>query len=410
MEDIRKEDYVNEYNKCRAEFQAAMIKTELPEVSKRINTLIEESSLARKLFTVEMLAPGQKAIYPVSDDFEAPVWILPSLGYVAQDYMELMAEEVSIPLFMVQAAKDWMLKYDEEGRVDILQRAIQDVARNIISYEDEGVFRVIWPAVTSSFDGAGVLPPRPAPVYQLPAGDPASGYLSKELINRMIVGAKRMGQTLVELEVSPEDLADIREWTDTDVDPATRHSIFRAAGMGDIWGIQLREVEHLGVRGKFNINDKTSEFGPFKGNAKENRFNDYHISPGHGNIVDQNGNLVVPGETQIVGLCESHKDSLVMPMKQSYKAHYDWTLLRKHKTGFFGWQEFGLACLNPRCLLTGVIDRYTPDFYSASAEWVALQAEKEAERESKKINWSTPSSKMTMIDFIETMVGLLRIR
>jgi hypothetical protein len=408
MEDIRKEEYVNEYNKCRKEFQAAMIKTELPEVSKQINSLIDEQSLARKIFTVEMLAPGQKAIYPVEDDFEAPVWILPSLGYVAQDYMELLAEEVTIPLFSVTAAKDWLLKYDEEGRVDILQRAIKDVAKAITSYEDEGAFRVIWPAVTSMFDGMGVLPPRPAPVYQMPGEDPAAGYLSKELINRMIVGAKRLGQNLIELQVSPEDLADIREWTDTDVDPITRQSIFQTAGLGSIWSIQLREVEHLGVRGKYNINDQTSEFGPFKGSPKSNRYNDYHIT--HGNIVDQNGNLVVPGETQIIGLCESHKDSLVMPMKQAYKAHYDWTLLRKHKTGFFGWQEFGLACLNPRCLLTGVIDRYTPSFSGARTEWARQLEEKEAERKVKKINKSTSSSKLTMGDFVEAMVGLLRIR
>jgi hypothetical protein len=406
MEDIRKEEHVNEYNKCREEFQAVLIKTELPKVSERINSIVKERSLARKIFTVGELAPGQKASYPIMSEFETPVWVLPGLGYVALEYFEVLAEEVLLPTFSVQAAKNWSLKYDNDGRVDVLQKAIEAIAKALVSYEDEGAFRVIWPAVTSAFDGAGILPPRPASVYRMPDGDPTAGYLSKELINRMIIGAKRIGQTLVEILVSPEDLADIREWADVDVDPVTRRSIFRTAGLGEIWNIQLREVEQLGVRGIFNINDQTSESGPFKGNSGSNSFNDYHIT--HGNIVDENGNLVVPGETQIIGLCEDHKESLVMPMVIPYKAHYDWTLIRKHMTGLFGWQEFGLGCLDARCILTGVIDRYTPSFSGSAQEWAQLQGEKEAERAAKKNNKATPVAKNTVRDFIEAMVSLLR--
>lgn len=404
MEDIRKEEYVGEYNKCREEFQMALIKTELPKVSKVINRLIQENSLARKIFTVEQLAPGQKACYPVMDDIETPMWILPGLGYISMDLIELVSDEVNIPTFTVQAARDWLLKYDLENRVDVLEEAIKSVAKAITDYEDEGYFRTLIPPMTSGWDGAGILPPRPAPIYQMPPGDRAAGYLSKELINRMIIGAKRLGKTLVEIQVSPEDLADIREWTDTDVDPVTRKGIFQAAGMGDIWGINLREVEYLGVRGTYNINDRTSEYGPLRGTSDENKFNDYQIE--HGNVMDENGNLVVAGETQIIGLCKDYPDNLVMPVKQAYLAHYDWTLMHKQKTGFYGWQEFGMGCLDPRCLLMGVIDRYTPSYEEAASNWFKTIAEKEAERKAKKVM----PRKMTTSDFIDAMVGLLRIR
>jgi hypothetical protein len=193
----------------------------------------------------------------------------------------------------------------------------------------------------------------------MPSGDPAAGYLSKELINRMMVGMARLGRTLQELWVSPEDLADIREWTDTDIDPITRREIFQAAGMGKIWNVTLREVRHLGVKGKYNIHDKTSVYGPFKGNTASNAFNNYTITAGHGNILDANMNLTTAGETQIYGFDRGFTDSLVMPVRKDYEPIDDPTLLRQQQQGYFGWEEVGFGCLDARSICMGVIDRYT---------------------------------------------------
>lgn len=197
-----------------------------------------------------------------------------------------------------------------------------------------------------------------------------------------------MGQKLTELLVSPEDLADIREWTDTDVDETTRREILKASGAGELWGITLTETSSLGILGKYNINDKSSEYGPFKGNTPLNQFNDYTV--GHGNVVDQNGNLVIAGETQIYGLCEGYRDVLRMPLKP-YQAHYDWTLMRKRQTGFFGWQEIGMTCLDPRRLCMGVIDRYCPSEYDYS----------------KNINEATVPDREPGPGFVASMVELL---
>jgi hypothetical protein len=318
---------------------------------------VQESSYMRELFQVIQLAPGQQPTFPIADDFDSPIWTLPSLGYVAQDQMELGADEVSIPIFQIQAAKDWPLKYAEEGRLDIPQQAQKAVAKAIADYEEEAGWRTIIPAATSAFTGAGILPPRPAPIYELPSGDAAAGYFSKELINRMIVGMERIGRNLNLLWISPEDMADIREYTDTDVDPITRREIFTAAGLGSIWGINFRVVNCLGVRGKFNINDRTSEFGPFVGDPSTNAFNDYSIT--HGNVLDENGSLVTAGETQIYGFDQSDV-SLLMMIRQEYQAFDDPNLHRRQRQGFYGWAKLGFACLDARFIALGIIDRYTP--------------------------------------------------
>ncbi len=315
---------------------------------------VELESIMRKLFAVERLGPGAQAVYPIAEDFEIPVWVLPGLGYVAQNFIEGIGEEVYVPTFTIDASADWKITYARDSRIDIPSRASARVAKDLANYEEECGWRVILPAATSSFAGKGLLGSRPAPIYEINPASTGAGYLSKELINKMMVGFKRIGRTLTDLYVSPEDAADIREWTDTDIDPVTRREIFQAAGMGSIWNVALHEVQHLGATGLYNINGNGSEFGKFIANASE-EYNSYTIE--NTNVTAADGTVTQLGETQICGFDLGVNDSLVMPIRKEYEAHDDATLLRVQKQGFFGWQELGFACLDSRMLGLGIIDR-----------------------------------------------------
>lgn len=315
---------------------------------------LELESIMRSLFSVEKLGPGAQASYPIADDmYDVPVWLLPGLGYIAQNFIEGVGEEVFVPTFDTAASADWKVQYALEGRTDVLQKAIAKVAKELAQYEEDAGWNVIVPAVTSAWVAQGLLPGRPAPLYEVAPASPGAGYLSKELINKMIVGMKRAGRTLTDLYISPEDAADIREWTDTDIDPVTRREIFQAAGMGTIWNVAMHEVRHLGATGEYNINGDGSEYKKFI--ATGNVYKDYTID--HPNVVNCDGQITQLGETQIYGFDLSVNDSLVMPIKKEYEAWDDPTLLRRQKIGFFGHQTFGMACLDPRMMSMGIIDR-----------------------------------------------------
>ena len=213
------------------------------------------------------------------------------------------------------------------------------------------------PAATSAFTGKGLLGSRPAPIYEINPASTGAGYLSKELINKMMVGFKRIGRTLTDLYVAPEDAADIREWTDTDIDPVTRREIFQAAGMGKIWNVTLHEIQHLGATGLYNINGSTASYGKFSAtltNGAE-EYNAYTLD--NANVTNADGTIDTLGETQVIGFDLTVNDSLVMPIRKEYEAHDDPTLLRVQKQGFFGWAELGFACLDSRMLGLGIIDR-----------------------------------------------------
>lgn len=315
--------------------------------------LVRDMSLARQLFAVEQLEPGALASYPIADDFEAPIFILPKLGYVPQNYIEAPGEEVYVPTFNIGTSFDWSLKYARDGRIDIAERAMRNAARAIVDYEEECAWRLLAPASTSAFPGKGLLGPRPAPIVEIDGG-PAAGFLSKELLNQMMVRMERNRRILTDVYVSPEDLADIREWGDSAVDEVTRREIYVAGGANNIYGVKLHKVHQLGATGRYNINSNDSAAGIFKVGSG-GKFNDYQ--PTHANKVDANGALVTAGETQIYGLDLTANDSLVMPIKQDLEFFDDPALHRSQKQGFYGWEELGFAVLDTRMLVMGIIDR-----------------------------------------------------
>jgi len=273
---------------------------------------------------------------------------------MAQNFIEGIGEEVFVPTFAINASADWKVTYARDSRIDIPQRSAARVAKDLANYEEECGWRIIMPAATSSFSGKGLLGSRPAPIYEINPASTGAGYLSKELINKMMVGFKRIGRVLTDLYVSPEDAADIREWTDTDIDPTTRREIFQAAGMGSIWNVTLHEVQHLGATGLYNINGYGSAYGKFMADSGSD-YNSYSLD--NPNITSADGTISILGETQVLGFDLTVNDSLVMPIRKEYEAIDDPTLLRVQKQGFFGWAELGFACLDPRMIGMGIIDR-----------------------------------------------------
>jgi len=353
--EIENKEQLQELFKATASSDVEAMKMVAQAISVPILQLVRDASLARQLFAGEVLGEGAQASYPVADDFEAPIFILPRVGMVPQNYIEAPGEEVYVPTFLLSTSFNWALKYARDGRIDIAERAMRNAARAVVDYEEECAWRVIAPAATSNFPGKGLLGARPAPIVEIESSSIASGFLSKELVNQMIIRMKRNRRTLTDLYVSPEDMGDIREWSDSQVDEFTRRDIFVGNGMGNIFGVQLHEVQQLGATGRYNINSADSEAGIFRVHSSTGKFNDY--KPTVANKVDSDGNLVTAGETQIYGFDLTSNDSLVMPIRSELQFWDDPSLHRQQQQGFYGWEEVGFAALDPRMMVMGVIDR-----------------------------------------------------
>ena len=297
--------------------------------------------LAEKSWVRRILPPTTQTAWKLEDPEtlqDQPVWLLPTVGRPAMSFFEFMAEEAVIPLFTVAVGRDWLIRYNE--REDIVARAIKETARILAEYESEIFWTSVRVAAATSTECAGIVPDRPAQIYQMPDGDCRSGYFSKELINRMLVGAQRSGRTLVKLLISPEDAADIREYSDIDVDPETRAMIFQAAGLDKIWNIELEVCEDLGVRGRFCIQEDLAEYRVLHPNQQTPE------------------KLLCAGETQVYGLTDRFVDHTHLVSK-GFDACWDYDLRRRGKFGFYGTAQYGFGMFGSEVLM-GIVDRYVP--------------------------------------------------
>ena len=66
------------------------------------------------------------------------------------------------------------------------------------------------PAATSAFSGKGLLGSRPAPIYEINPASTGAGYLSKELINKM-VDQKIRDKQLEQSDLTFRDIKIIKE-------------------------------------------------------------------------------------------------------------------------------------------------------------------------------------------------------
>jgi len=211
------------------------------------------------------------------------------------------------------------------------------------NYMDNGYgWSSILPKIDSENKGS-------IPIVKINEGNIGAGYLSKELINKMIVEFKRTGQTLTDLYVAPEDAADVREWTDTDIDRGIKLEIFEQSNKGSIWSINIHSKIQLGAFGLCNINGYGSGHGKFLAD-EDNNFNIYHLD--NPNIITKNKEITMLGETQILGFDSNNNKTSV---KGSF---YDKNLIlfRTHELDFFK-EDIETAVLDTSMFCIGVIDR-----------------------------------------------------
>jgi hypothetical protein len=314
---------------------------DLPVTAEGIDEKTDELSIMRRIFT-----RGTQKKFPISKTEPRRVGYLPGLGYQGIDVFPKPDPEgkgeICLPTFVVQTGKDWKTTYMEAERFDVVFAGVKYSATNLADFEEEACFRAILPAATSSAPWDYVK--QSAPIYQMPKGDQSAGKLSKELINRMMIGMERRGRHLKLILISPEDMEDIRNYSGTDVDPMTAKS--------GIWDINIMVCDGLGVTGKWNINGNKSEWGPFKGQF-DGMYNNYRIE--HPNLMDENGSLIQRGETQIYGF-DTDCDAFHL-YSERFRACFDHHILNRQKVGFFGWKKMGVGILDADAVCMGIIDR-----------------------------------------------------
>jgi len=270
-------------------------------------------------FPLHFLAPGEEE--------DRIAFVMPKEGAIPQRFIE--GDEIYVPTYVVANSIDWPLRYARDARWDVVQDAL-DVFRYgfVRRFNDDGWHTVIQAAVTNGrvVDTAAT-----------------AGVLTKRLITNLMVGIKRLtggrASKVTDLYLSPEALADIRHWVDTELDQTSRREVQVGkgpAGIPEIYGVKLHELQELGEGQSYQTYIEATDGG--------NRAS--WFTGGGGTDVE----FCIALDLQ-----RRANYPFKMPIREDVRVFDDPTLHRSARAGVYGWAEVGFVCLDARYALIGTL-------------------------------------------------------
>ncbi|MBC8495797.1 hypothetical protein H8D36_06595 [archaeon] len=262
-------------------------------------------------FPLDLLAPGTEK--------DHVAYTISFHGGIPERSVE--SDYVTVPTFDVGNSIDWLLRYAEEARWDVVNRALQVMEAGFIKkHNDDG-----WHVILAGAVDRNIM------VYDNAAN---AGQFTKRLVSLMKTVMRRNGGgnstsvnrgKLTDLYISPEGMEDIRDWGVDQVDEVTRREIFTAEDgrINRIFSVNLHDIDEFGVSQEY-----------------QNFF-----------TSDLSGSLETSDVELVVGLDLSNNDSFMWPVKKEIEIFEDETLHRKQRAGYYSWERYGVMLAdNRRCI------------------------------------------------------------
>lgn len=306
-----------EYRKALAQtldgaFKAAVLEEDtLDGVFQRI--LIPNGADTR--FPIHFLEPG--------DEEDHIAFVMPKEGAIPNRFIE--GDEVYVGTYVIGNSIDWPIRYARDARWDVVADAMDVFHYGFTrKMNDDG-----WKTIISSAVTNGAITDSAA----------TSGYFTKKLVTNLQTGMKRLNggrrTQATDIFLSPEGLADIRNWTSTQVDPDTRREIFVGnddGGIGSLFGVRLHELQDLGVGQRYQTYIESAS-GPNK--------SAWFPHPG-----DQEFCIALD-------LRSKPNYPFKMPVREELGVFDDETMHRSARMGVYGWMELGFTVLDSRYAAIG---------------------------------------------------------
>jgi len=258
-------------------------------------------------FPVDFFAPGTEGYYAAVK--------VPREGAIPERVIE--GDEIYVPTFKIANGISWDLDYAKDGRWDIIGRAIEVFTNGFVQkINDEGWHVVLYAASTHTVQNDSSA---------------SSGVMSKQLITTLQTAIKRFtggrNSRVTDLFLSPEAIADIRNFDNTALDDLTLRNLLISGedGVPQLFGVKLHELQELGVGQEY----QTYLTGTLS------------------------ASLAAGDAEFVVALDLLNRDSFVMPVREDLTMYNDPTLTRKMRAGVFGWMRVGFAALDTRRALLG---------------------------------------------------------
>ena len=289
------------------------------------------------------------------------VWSQNMAGGLPTSHVEGLSE-MKISTYRLDSAVSFNKRYARKARLDVVSKAIERMAQEVLVKQERNAWAVVLKGLAeANTDVNGTT-------YQHVVRENNKSDFTvcglNDLMTRMIrvndsfaggTPADAYSKGVTDLYVSPEVKANIRSFaynavggadnnngrTQTDLPDQERMKIWNGAGTQEIFGINIHELNELGVGQKYN-----TLFGTFAG------------STSYKTHANSNGQTFTANADQILVGVDNSKGAFVRPIARqadtgaTFQAIPDeqFAINRMDKQGFYGSLEEGRVMLDSRAV------------------------------------------------------------
>ena len=338
-----------------------------------IQKVIQTAGTASYIYSDAPFSEDDSPSYPLDlyyneKDGYVTVWSQHLAGGLPTSQVEGVAE-MKIATYRLDAAVSWLKRYARRSRLDIVSKAIERMATEILIKQERNAWAVVLRALaeastTTKHGGALKHLVASSTNNQFVLGDLSTLMVRLKRINESFSGHTPVApwsSGLTDLYVSPEVKAQIRAFawnpmnsTGVDTSGATsrnqslpdsvREEIYNNAGMQSMFGVNIHEMVEFGAGQKYNTLFHSFTAG--------------HSVPGH------TSGAWASGDEVLVGL-DNSRGSFIRPVAKESESGGTFTALpdeqfnaygsRVEKVGFYGFLEEGRICIDSRAVAGIVI-------------------------------------------------------
>ena len=292
-------------------------------------------------------------LYYNEDAGHVKVWNQSIAGGLPSSQVEGM-KELKIATYRLDSAVSFLKKYARRGRLDVVGKAVERMAQEVLVKQERNAWAVILKALAEASTGGADHLVAASTAGQFGVDDLSTLMTRIKRINQSFAGGtpeNAYSNGITDLYVSPEVKAEIRgfayqpmntrgvpnsdESTAVPLPDAVREEIYRNAGTQEIFGVNIVEMNEFGKSQKYNT-----------------LFDEFDS----GNISPDGGAFATAGEEVAVGI-DNSRGAFIRPVAQQSDSGSTFVALaddqytsRQEKMGFYGSLEEGRLCLDGRAV------------------------------------------------------------
>ena len=332
-----------------------------------IQKVIKQSATAGAIYTDVNYDEDDSPSYPLDLYYDqsaghVTVWSQSMAGGLPTSLTEGV-KELKISTYRLDAAVSLLKKYARRSRLDVVSKALERMAQEILIKQERNAWAVILKALANS-SSTNSTAANNGHIF----ATNAESVFSVADISRLMTLMKRISASfangtsdpsdsfgLTDLFVSPEVLEQIRGFAYNPLNTVNasngvmglpdnvREDVWRGAGMSEIYGVSIHDLVELGASKKYN-----TLFGTFVQNG---------VAHTSGTAVGaQSTNFSDSADELLVGV-DMSKEAFIRPVAQNADNGATFTALpddqftqRADKVGFYGAMEEGRVCIDARAV------------------------------------------------------------